>query len=154
MAGIMDWLRGSTTQLGAFSQDANGNLIIPQTALAGMGVQASPTAGLAAGATPTMDLSKAAPGLFSNADGSFNWQGVGNVMQGVGALGGLWGGIQQNKIAKQQLALSREAYDTNMNNSIKTYNTALEDRIRSRYAMEGRSGEADAYLEKNRLSRS
>lgn len=81
------------------------------------------------------------------------WQKFGYVMDGIGAIGGLWGAIQQNKIAKQQLALSREAYNTNMNNSIKTYNTSLEDRIRARYAMEGRSDQADGYIDEHKLSR-
>lgn len=82
------------------------------------------------------------------------WQKFGYVMDAIGTIGGLWGAIQQNKIAKQQLALSKEAYNTNMNNTIKTYNTALEDRIRARYEMEGRAAEADGYIERNKLSRS
>lgn len=82
------------------------------------------------------------------------WQKFGYAMDGLGAIGGLWGSIQENKIAKEQLALSREAYNTNMNNSIQTYNTDLEGRIRAQYAMEGRSNQADAYIEKNKLSRS
>ncbi len=81
------------------------------------------------------------------------WQKFGYVMDGLSAIGGLWGAIQQNKIAKQQLALSREAYNTNMNNTIKTYNTALEDRIRARYTMEGRSDQADAYIDEHKLTR-
>lgn len=82
------------------------------------------------------------------------WQKFGYVTDGIGAIGGLWGAIQQNKIAKQQLALSRDAFETNMRNSIQSYNTTLEDRIRARYAMEGRgSSEADAYLDDNRLRR-
>ena len=81
------------------------------------------------------------------------WQKFGYVMDGIGAIGGLWGAIQQNKIAKQQLALSKEAYNTNMNNTIKTYNTALEDRIRARYTMEGRADQADGYIEDNKLTR-
>lgn len=81
------------------------------------------------------------------------WQKFGYVMDGLGAIGGLWGAIQKNKIAKQQLALSKEAYNTNMNNTIKSYNTALEDRIRARYIMEGRSDEADAYISEHKLSR-
>ena len=81
------------------------------------------------------------------------WQKFGYVMDGIGAIGGLWGAIQQNKIAKQQLALSKEAYNTNMNNTIKTYNTALEDRIRARYTMEGRADQADAYIDENKLTR-
>lgn len=81
------------------------------------------------------------------------WQKFGYVMDGIGAIGGLWGAIQQNKIAKQQLALSKEAYNTNMNNTIKTYNTALEDRIRARYTMEGRADQADGYIADNKLTR-
>ena len=82
-------------------------------------------------------------------------QKFGYVMDGIGAIGGLWGAIQQNKIAKQQLALSREAYNTNMNNTIQSYNTQLADRIRARYIMEGRSeAEMQEYIEKNSLSRS
>jgi hypothetical protein len=81
-------------------------------------------------------------------------QGFGFAMQGLQALGNLWGMIQQNKIAKAQLALQREAYETNMNNTIKTYNTALEDRINARYAMEGRQDQAGGYMDRHRLSRS
>lgn len=81
------------------------------------------------------------------------WQKFDYVMDGLSAIGGLWGAIQQNKIAKQQLALSREAYNTNMNNTIKTYNTALEDRIRARYTMEGRADQADAYIDEHKLTR-
>jgi hypothetical protein len=81
------------------------------------------------------------------------WQKFGYVMDGIGAIGGLWGAIQQNKIAKQQLALSKEAFNTNMNNTIKTYNTALEDRIRARYTMEGRADQADTYIDEHKLTR-
>lgn len=81
-------------------------------------------------------------------------QGFGFAMQGLQALGNLWGMIQQNKMAKAQLALQKEAYETNMNNTIKTYNTALSDRINARMTMEGRPGDAKGYLEENRLVRS
>ena len=95
----------------------------------------------------------AAPGGYATPQLT-GWQKFGYVMDGIGAIGGLWGSIQQNKIAKQQLTLSRDAFETNMRNSIQSYNTTLEDRIRARYAMEGRgSGEADAYLDANRLRR-
>lgn len=82
------------------------------------------------------------------------WQKFGYVMDGIGAIGGLWGAIQQNKIAKQQLALSRDSYETNMRNTIQNYNTTLEDRIRARYVMEGR-GESDvtSYLDRHSLRR-
>lgn len=96
----------------------------------------------------------AAPGGYATPQLT-GWQKFGYVMDGIGSIGGLWGSIQQNKIAKQQLALSREAYNTNMNNTIQSYNTQLADRIRARYIMEGRSeAEMQEYIEKNSLSRS
>lgn len=76
----------------------------------------------------------------------------GNVAAGLGSLGQLYMGLKSLGIAKEQLAFSKEAYNTNLANTKKSYNTTLEDRIRSRYVTEGRtSGEADAYLSKNNM---
>lgn len=76
---------------------------------------------------------------------------------GLGALGSLaniYGGFQANKLAKDQLSFTKDITNTNLNNSIKTYNTALEDRARSRATAENRDqASADAYIEANRLSR-
>jgi hypothetical protein len=70
----------------------------------------------------------------------------------ISTLGSLWNSFQQNKIAKKSLALQERTFETNLGNQTKTYNTELEDRIRTRYASEGRdSSEADAYVEKNKL---
>lgn len=77
---------------------------------------------------------------------------AGMVLSGVQALGSLWNSYQANKLAKEQIGLQREAFQTNLANQKQTYNTALEDRIRSRYNTEGRSsGEADAYIDKHKL---
>lgn len=73
------------------------------------------------------------------------------ALGGLQTLGTLWGAFQQNKLAKKSLKLQESAYKTNLANSTKVYNTALEDRIRARYATEGRSGEADAKIAENRL---
>ena len=108
---------------------------------------------IAAGAGVAQQQQMAPGGVGMQSPALTGWQKFGYVMDGIGAIGGLWGAIQQNKIAKQQLALSKEAYNTNMNNTIKTYNTALEDRIRARYTMEGRADQADAYIDENKLTR-
>lgn len=90
--------------------------------------------------------------FFRNSDGSFNTNNIGLVIGGIQTLGSLWNSYQQQKIAKEQLALQREAFQTNLANNTQTYNTALEDRIRARYNTEGRtSQEADQYLSENSL---
>lgn len=84
--------------------------------------------------------------------GAGQWAQMG--LQGLGAGFGIWNGLQANKIAKQQLAMTREFGNANLNNQIKTYNTALEDRARTRAVMEGRSEQsADDYIAANRLTR-
>lgn len=66
-------------------------------------------------------------------------------------LGTIWNSFQQFKLAKSSLKFQKKAFKTNLANSVKVYNTALEDRIRARFATEGRSGEADAKIAANRL---
>lgn len=73
-------------------------------------------------------------------------------IQGLSALGNLWSGYQASKMAQRQYNLAKEAYQTNLANSIKSYNTALTDRIRTRAAMEtGDKNAYDSYLEENKL---
>lgn len=60
--------------------------------------------------------------------------GAGLLLGGVQVLGNLWNSYQAQKLAKQQLSFAREQWDTNLANQTQTYNTALEDRIRGRYA--------------------
>lgn len=75
-------------------------------------------------------------------------------MQGIGTLGNLWGAWQSSKLAKDQLNFTKSMANANLNNQIKSYNTALEDRSRSRAVAEGQtSAEAQAYVDRNRLSR-
>lgn len=75
--------------------------------------------------------------------------------QGLATLGNLWGAYQGNKLARKQLALSTDAYNTNLTNSIKSYNTQLEDRIRGRYSPTNAIGQAEAtkQIEANKLVR-
>ena len=100
----------------------------------------------------------AEPGGFLS---SLQSQGLGfnipTLQLGFGALqglGNLWGGIQTNRLARDNFRLTKDVTNTNLNNSIQSYNTALDDRIRARAAVNGMSaGEVDAYLAKNRLTR-
>ena len=73
-------------------------------------------------------------------------------MQGLGALGNIWGAWQSHKLAKDQLNFTKDFANRNLANQTQAYNTALEDRGRSRAAAEGQtSAEAAAYLDRNRL---
>lgn len=76
---------------------------------------------------------------------------------GLGALGSLnslYSGFQAQRLARDQFNLTKDITNTNLNNSIKSYNTALEGRTRARTAMEGGSAEdAQAYIDRNRLTR-
>lgn len=72
----------------------------------------------------------------------------------IGSLANIYGGFQANKLAKDKLSFTKDITNTNLNNSIQSYNTALEDRARSRATAENRSqSSADEYIEKNKLSR-
>jgi hypothetical protein len=79
-------------------------------------------------------------------------EGLGAIAKGIGALSELYGGIQGINLARDQLALTKENFQTNLANQTKSYNTALEGRAAARFAAEGRSEDALAeYLEKHRL---
>lgn len=98
--------------------------------------------------TPTPFLSGSASQLGMN---------VPTFQLGLGALGSLaniYSGFQANKLAKDQLNFTKSVTNTNLNNQIKSYNTALEDRARSRATAENRDqSTADAYIAANKLTR-
>lgn len=85
--------------------------------------------------------------------------GWGNLFQGLQGLSNLYFGFQNLGLAKDQLALQRDAFNfnkgittRNLANQIQAYNTSLEDRYRARAYTE--TGNADAYndkIEKNKL---
>ncbi len=109
------------------------------------------TIGMNAGigvASPTSFLSGSANQLGMN---------VPTFQLGLGALGslaGIYSGFQANKLAKDQLNFTKSVTNTNLNNQIKSYNTALEDRARSRATAENRDqSSADAYIAANKLTR-
>lgn len=91
-------------------------------------------------------------GLLGNQSQGVNMKGVNLALGGIEALGNMWMSYQSHKLAKQSFALQEESYRTSLADNRQTYNTALEDRIRSRYAAEGRSdAEADSYIAENSL---
>jgi hypothetical protein len=81
-----------------------------------------------------------APAAGNASPGFFQQGGGAQVALGaVQTLGSLWNSFQQQKMAKKTFALNEEAYRSNLADQRKTHNSGLEDRIRSRYAYEGKS---------------
>lgn len=121
----------------------------------GVPVMSPNTVSAAAGITPAVTAAAqpngggAPQGLWGKLGGM---EGLSTLLQGIGSLGSIYTALQGIGIAKDQLAFSKEAYRTNLANTTKSYNTALEDRIRSRYVTENRAaGEADSYIDKHKL---
>lgn len=129
-----------------------------------MGQWGMPTNGMAPPVTSTagpMDISgmahsPTAPNIgagFSNGFG-LNMDTAKLALSGLGTIGNLWAAFNAQKLAREQFNYTKGVTDTNIANQIKTYNTGLDDRIRSRAAVEGMSAsDAKAYIDKNSLSR-
>ena len=68
---------------------------------------------------------------------AFNVPTLSLGLQGLGSLAGIYyanKGLQQ---AKDQFNFQKDVTNTNLNNQIKSYNTALNDRINARAAQQG-----------------
>lgn len=84
--------------------------------------------------------------------GGLNLDNIGGLLKGIGSVASILQSIKALGIAKDDLALQKEAYQTNLEGQRKSYNTALEDRIRSQYVTEGKtSKDVDAYLAKHSM---
>ena len=102
---------------------------------------------------PTVNAPAIGGAAAPTTPGFFAQGGVGQFALGaIQTLGSLWNSFQQNKLAKQSFQFQKDAFNTNLANQEKSYNTALEDRINARYVNEGRSqAEADAYIKDHSL---
>lgn len=102
---------------------------------------------------PTPQFGFTPTGIPNSSGLGFNLPTGQLALSGLAALGNLWGAYSAQKLARDQLDFTKSAFNTNLKNSLSSYNTALEDRARSRGATEGQSqAEVDAYVAKNRLS--
>lgn len=95
-------------------------------------------------------------GAVNPASQGIDWgKSLGIGVQGLQALAGLWtayNGTQSLKLAKSAYNTQKDLAYKNLGNSIKSYNTALSDRLRSRAAMEtGNKNAYDDQIEENKL---
>ncbi|QEM41170.1 hypothetical protein HYP85_gp096 [Pseudomonas phage Zuri] len=79
---------------------------------------------------------------------------AGLALGGLQALTGLIQGNKAMKLASDQFKFTKDITNTNLNNQIKSYNTALTDRLTSRAVAQGMSNEErDRLIAANSLSR-
>lgn len=100
-----------------------------------------------------MPASSSLPGA-SGGMGGFGLDGLKVLTGGLQTIGNLWNAFQAQKLAKEQFAFQKDFANTNLNNSIASYNTALTDKITSRSFTQGDSADVTAkYLADNKLTR-
>lgn len=95
-------------------------------------------------------------GLGSTGNSGFglNLGTLGFGLNALGTLGGLYSGISALNLANKQYNLQSQMANANLNNSIKSYNTALNDRISSRAVAENKGQDyVNNYMQQNQLSR-
>ena len=104
------------------------------------------------------DMSQANPTAvpgFGDKLRDINSQYGSTITGGLQAAAGLWGaynGMQQTKLAKQQMANSLNQWNKSYDNQVASYNTRLEDRQRARVTAQGDyQQDVDSYMAKNRL---
>lgn len=101
---------------------------------------------------PSTSFGVRGPGLGEQLGGPLGIAGLG--LSALSSLGSLWMGMKSMKLAKKQFKFQKDFANTNLANSIQSYNTALADRARSRGVMEGQTqGQVDGYIAANALSR-
>ena len=105
--------------------------------------------------SPEMLANYAAPVGIADKLRDFNSQYGSTITGGLQAAAGLWGaynGMQQTKLAKQQMANSLNQWNKSYANQVASYNTRLEDRQRARVTAQGDyHQDVDSYMAKNRL---
>lgn len=94
-------------------------------------------------------------GMNSQPQGfGFNLPTLGGAFQGLSSLGNIWNAFQSQKLAKDQFNFAKQTGETNLANSIQSYNTQIQDRARARGAAEGQSDAAiQDYIARNNLTR-
>lgn len=86
--------------------------------------------------------------------GLFSLDGLKLLGGGISTLGNLYNSFQAQKLARESFNFQKNFANKNLSNQIASYNTALDDRARSRGVAEGQSQQqVDDYIAKNRLTK-
>ena len=85
-------------------------------------------------------------------DGTKTMGAVAPILQGVGALGNVWMGMQNYGLAKDSLKEGKRQFNMNYGAQRDSTNTLMEDRQKARYASNPNFYEPPTpYMEKNRI---
>lgn len=142
----MNWVVPSYDQMGA------GQTSAPQTLPLSFGSTSLASGSTAMPSIPGMSVpsGNAGGGLFSGMTGMDK---INAGLGGLQTLAGLWSAWQAMKMSKKQFGFTKDMMKANLGNQVKSYNTALTDRITSRAHMQGMSAaEANAYLNTHKLN--
>lgn len=123
-------------------------------------------AGLLGGSSPAGGYSTAGLGQTQalSMPGQASGAGLGSLglnvptaqlaLSGLGAIGNIMSAWNANKLAKKQFEYQKSISDTNLANSIQSYNTSIQDRARARGAAEGQTdAQVQDYIARNSLAR-
>ena len=115
--------------------------------------QANTTYGDLIGANPSAGISG-----FGTTGGGFgglmSLDGLKLLGGGISTIGNLWNAFQAQKLARDTFNFQKSFANKNLANQIASYNTALEDRARSRGVAEGQTqDQINDYISKNSLTR-
>lgn len=109
-----------------------------------------PTAGVDLSKVPTLTGSAAPTGWGTGL--GLNMGTAQLALSGLSTIGSLYGAFQAANLAKKQFDFTKGVTSANLANQISSYNTSLEDRIRSRAVAENQDpSTADAYLASHSL---
>lgn len=108
------------------------------------------------GSVPIGAGTTAPGGLTGDTGAALGWNmGTGRLAMGaLGTAGSLWQSWNANQLAQKTFNFQKDVMNTNLRNSIQSYNTQLEDRARSRAVTEGQTDQQrQEYVDRNRLTR-
>lgn len=130
---------------------------VPGVGTSTAGVYRSPAPALSGPAGGPANVAGASAAGAAEPKGIWNWLGensgsIKNIAETVGGLAQVWGGLQSNKTAREALNFTKSSYQTNLANSIQSYNTALENSARGAAAQNGwNKKRTNKYIEDNKL---
>jgi hypothetical protein len=103
--------------------------------------------------SPAIAAANPGGGFFGNNSGfGFNANTLNFGLGALSTIGNLYGAFQANKLAKDQFNFQKQFAQDNLANQIKSYNTTLSDRARSRGVVEGQTqDQVNQYIDQNSL---